>query len=54
MPQLVYKVVSGDTLSKIAKKYGTTAKKIYDVNKRKYPAMTMNFILVGWELTIPK
>lgn len=54
VPQLVYKVVSGDTLSKIAKKYGTTAKKIYDVNKRKYPAMTMNFILVGWELTIPK
>lgn len=54
VPQLVYKVVSGDTLSKIAKKYGTTAKKIYDVNKRKYPAMTMNFILVGWELTIPQ
>lgn len=54
VPQLVYKVVKGDTLSKIAKKYGTTAKKIYDTNKRKYPAMTMNFILVGWELTIPK
>lgn len=54
MPQLVYKVASGDTLSKIAKKYGTTAKKIYEANKSKYPAMTMNYILVGWELTIPK
>lgn len=54
VPQLVYKVVSGDTLSKIAKKYGTTAKKILEANKTKYPAMTLNYILVGWELTIPK
>ena len=53
-PKTVHKVVRGDTLSKIAKKYGTTAKKIYEANKSKYPTMTMNLIVVGWELTIPK
>lgn len=53
-PRSVYKVVRGDTLSKIAKKYGTSAKKIYEANKTKYPTMTMNYIVVGWELTIPQ
>lgn len=53
-PQTVHKVVSGDTLSKIANKYGTTAEKIYQTNRTKYPKMTMNYIVVGWELTIPK
>lgn len=53
-PQTVYKVANGDTLSKIAKKFGTTAEKIYQTNRIKYPKMTMNYILVGWELTIPR
>lgn len=54
LPQVVYTVVKGDTLSKIAKKYGTTAKKILEANKPKYSKMTLNYILVGWELIIPR
>ncbi len=48
-----YKVVSGDTLSKIAKKYGTTASAIVKANKSKYSKITANYIEIGWVLTIP-
>lgn len=47
-----YTVKSGDTLSKIASKYGTTVKKIVNDNKTKYPQITPNFIKVGWVLKV--
>lgn len=49
-----YVVNSGDTLWKIANKYGTTVNAIVNANKEKYPRITPNFIHVGWRLTIPQ
>lgn len=49
-----HKVVSGDTLSAIARKYGTTVAKIVTANKGKYPKITANYIVIGWTLTIPQ
>lgn len=49
-----HKVVSGDTLSAIANKNGTTVAKIVAANKSKYPKITANYIIVGWTLTIPQ
>lgn len=49
-----YVVNSGDTLWKIANKYGTTVNAIVNSNKEKYPRITPNFIHVGWRLTIPQ
>lgn len=50
----IHKVVMGDTLSAIARKYGTTVAKIVTTNKGKYPKITANYIVVGWTLTIPQ
>lgn len=47
-----YTVKSGDNLTKIAKKYGTTPAKIVKDNIGKYPRMTKNYIEVGWKLKI--
>jgi len=47
-----HKVVKGDTLSQIAKKYGTTVNAIVLANKSKYPKITANYIVVGWELVV--
>lgn len=46
-------VAKGDTLSAIAKKYGTTVSAIVSANKSKYSKITANYIVVGWKLTIP-
>lgn len=48
-----YKVVRGDNLTKIAKKYGTTPSAIVKANKAKYKKITLNYIEIGWKLTIP-
>ena len=48
----IHTVVKGDTLSAIAKKYGTTVQKILDENHAAYPKMTADFIQVGWQLTV--
>ena len=51
--QAVYhKVVKGDTLSAIARKYGTTVDAIVAYNKTDYPTITPNFIVVGWQLRV--
>ena len=52
-PSRTYTVKSGDTLSKIGKLFGKTAAEILAANKSKYPSMTLNYIVVGWELEIP-
>ncbi len=50
----MHKVVSGDTLSAIASKNGTTVAKIVAANKSRYPKITANYIVAGWTLTIPQ
>jgi len=47
-----HKVERGDTLTKISKKYGTTVNAIVVANKKKYPKITPNYIVVGWELVV--
>lgn len=47
-----YKVVSGDTLTKIANKYNTTVEKIIEDNIDTYPTITKNYIKVGWILKV--
>lgn len=48
----VYTVKGGDTLSKIAKAYNTSVDAILAANRGKYPAMTKDYIVVGWKLDI--
>ena len=48
----VYVVKRGDTLGKIAKRFGTTVDVIYNLNKDKIK--DKNLIKVGWKLLIPK
>lgn len=47
-------VKKGDTLYAISKKYGVAIDKIVKDNKTKYPKMTANYIVVGWNLEIKK
>ena len=48
----IHKVQPGDTLGVIARKYGTTVKAILEANTGKYPNITANYIVVGWELEV--
>ena len=50
----LHRVVRGDTLSALARAHGVTVARILESNRAKYPAMTADFIVVGWELTIPQ
>lgn len=45
-------VKAGDTLSVLAKKYGTTVNAIVAANKAKYPKITASHIVVGWKLKV--
>lgn len=45
-------VKSGDTLTKIARKYSTTVEKIISKNKNRYPKITKDYIQSGWVLDI--
>lgn len=47
-----YKVQKGDTLTKIASRYGTSVEKIVNDNKARYTRLTANFICVGWKLYV--
>ena len=47
-----YVVKRGDTLTKIAKQFGTTVDTILANNKKSHPKMTRNFIMVGWILRV--
>lgn len=47
-----HQVVKGDTLTKLASKYGTTVAKILAANKKKYPKIRVNHIEIGWKLVV--
>lgn len=47
-----HKVATGDSLSKIAAKYGTTVEKIIADNRKTYPKIKSNFIIRGWVLKV--
>lgn len=49
---VVHKVKKGDTLSKIAVKYGTTVDEIVRNNRATYPKIKSNFIICGWVLKV--
>lgn len=51
-PVKTHTVKRGDTLSALAKKYGTTVNAIVKANKGRYPKMTANYIVIGWVLTV--
>lgn len=51
-PQRSHTVVAGDTLTRIAKAYGTSVQAIIDANREAYPSMTADFIKVGWVLKV--
>lgn len=50
--QRTHTVVSGDTLTRIAKTYGTSVQAILAANTGAYPSMTADFIRVGWVLKV--
>ena len=50
--QRTHTVVKGDTLSAIAKKYGTSVQAILTANKGAYPKITANYIVIGWNLKV--
>ena len=52
IPETTHVVKPGDTLSVLAKKYGTTVNAIVAANKAKYPKITANHIVVGWKLKV--
>lgn len=45
-------VKQGDTLSALAKRYGTTVSSIVAANRAKYPRIKANYICVGWVLKV--
>ncbi len=49
-----HSVLPGDTLSALARTYGTSVTAILEKNRGSYPAMTRDFIVVGWKLLIPR
>lgn len=48
----IYTVAPGDTLTKIAKAYGTSISAILAANADAYPAITANHICAGWRLKV--
>ncbi len=47
-----YKVVAGDTLTKIANRFGTTVEKIIHDNSTIYPTIVKSYLNVGWVLKV--
>ncbi len=52
----IYTVQPGDSLSKIAKKFGVSVEDIVEANREKYPSLVTDRanIEVGWELLVPR
>lgn len=56
--EVLYEVLKGDNLTKICNKFYSNHKKstidmVVNANKKKYPSITANYIVTGWELIIP-
>lgn len=51
---ITHTVARGDTLSAIARKYGSDVGAIVEANTAKYPKLTRNYIQAGWTLAIPR
>ena len=53
---IIYTVRPGDSLSKIAKRYGVSLNTIVSANRKKYTTLQTNpnNIEIGWKLRIPK
>lgn len=51
-PARTHTVRQGDTLSALAKRYGTTVSAIVAANRAKYPRIKANYICVGWVLKV--
>jgi len=51
-----YTVQPGDSLSKIAKRFGVSVEDIVEANRKKYPSLVTDRanIEVGWELLVPR
>ena len=47
----IYRIKSGDNLTKIAKRFGTTVDAIYNLNRDKI--QDPDLIKIGWKLIIP-
>ena len=47
-----YKVVAGDTLTKIANRFNTTVEKIIHDNSTIYPTIVKSYLSVGWVLKV--
>lgn len=45
-------VRQGDTLSALARKYGTTVSEIVAKNRGRYPRIRADYICIGWRLTV--
>jgi LysM repeat protein len=52
----LYVVQEGDSLSKIAKRFGVTVEDLIEANRARYPSLVTDrgTIEIGWELRIPK
>lgn len=52
----IYVVQKGDSLSKIAKRFGVTVEDLVEANRARYPSLVKDpaTIEIGWELRIPK
>ena len=50
-PCFEYTVVEGDTLNKLARRFGTTVDILYNLNRDRIK--DKNLICVGWKLLIP-
>lgn len=48
----VHIVRQGDTLSALARKYGTTVAEIVAKNRGRYPRIRADYICIGWRLTV--
>ena len=50
--RIIHKVVRGDTLSKISRRYGVGISDILRLNEKKYQRISRDYIEIGWELLI--
>lgn len=48
-----HRVQSGENLTVISGKYGTTIDAFVSANKSKYPSITRDYIQAGWDLIVP-